>query len=473
MPRPGLQATLLLVASSIAFGCGEQSEPRAPQTASPTSPTAPTPGTPAVQVVAADAGEPVAAVPDARVCPKLDVDIPAFKMTSKHDVAVPDIDDYGTTMDGFYAKLAKLVRGEPVMVRIGFYGDSNLANDRTLGYMRRQLQDKYGDGGHGWVAFGKPWVWYKHMDIETGTTGSWASYNLSNQHAPDYFYGFGGTAAESTSPGSTAWVATAGAKAPTGTKVTAFEIAYLARPNAGSFEVAVDGTSREVVDTAATEPELRFAHYDVDDGAHKLVLTIKKGRVRVFGAILERNTGIVVDSLGIASLNPWLLDTMDHKMAGTGLAHRNYDLLLETSGSNMCASKWLKSSIGVWRDALPHAALALWSPPDAAMPPNWTSEPLMQRCAKEKRDVATANQLGFWDLYAALGGPGSMPRWLSESRALDWCEPDGLHLAPGLNKYIAERFIHAMLVGLDKHLQADPQLGCDAGGAGSAAPAAH
>ncbi len=149
-------------------------------------------------------------------------------------------------------------------------------------------------------------------------------------------------------------------------------------------------------------------------------------------------------------------------MMGAGVAHRNYDLLLETSGSNMCASKYLKSSLDVWRDALPHAGLALWSPPDAAMPPNWTSEPLMQRCAAEKKEVASTNQIGFWDLYTALGGPGSMPRWLSESAARGWCEPDGLHLGPGLNKYIAERFIHAMLVELDKRAQANPQLGCEA-----------
>ncbi len=225
-------------------------------------------------------------------------------MTSKHDATVPDLVDFGSGLDPFYAKLAQLARGEPVVIRIGFYGDSNLANDRTLGYMRRQLQPKYGDGGHGWVDFGKPWVWYQHMDVQTGTTGSWAFYNLWNSHPQDWFFGFNGTAAESTEPGATAWVATAPAKATVGTQVTAFEIHYLARPKAGSFDVSIDGKSREVVDANAAEPELRFAHYDVDDGPHKLVVTIKKGRVRVFGATLERNAGIVIDSIGVASLEP-------------------------------------------------------------------------------------------------------------------------------------------------------------------------
>jgi hypothetical protein len=455
----GPLARLAIVVAVAGCGGEEVAQPAHPVADPAAAPAAASPAiadaTPAVAVTTT----PPAAEPPP--CPTLDVNVPALAVTSRHDAALQDIVDFGSGMDPFFAKLARLARGEPgVTVRIGVYGDSNLANDRTLGYLRRLLQPMWGDGGHGWVAFGLPWVWYKHMDVQHGTTGNWTSYNLSSSHAPDYFYGFGGTAAESTEPGATAWVATARAGAPVGTAVSSFILYYMARPKGGTFEVGVDGTAKETIDTVADEPTLMSKRYDVDDGAHKLTVTVKKGRVRVFGVALERGSGLVVDSLGIASLNPWLLGTMDKKMAGAGLADRSYDLLLETSGSNMCASKYLPGLLDIWHDALPHTGILLWSPPDAAMPPDWHSEPLMKRCQGEKQAVAKTGSIAFWDLYAALGGAGSMPRWLSESRSASWCEPDGLHLGPMLNKYIAERFGHAILAELDKRVRADARLGC-------------
>jgi hypothetical protein len=444
-------------AAILATSCGESSPHKLappPPSTEATDPSA------AGSALASDAGAPtVAAAPiDARVCAPLHVDVPALAIKSRHDVDVPDIVDFGSGLDPFFAKLAKLARGEPgTMVRIGFYGDSNMANDRTLGAMRRQLQALWGDGGHGWVSFGFPHPWYKHTDIEHGITGAWESYNLSSHHTPDYFYGFAGTAAESSTPGSTAWVSTAKATAPVGTSVTSFDVFYLARPKGGSFEVALDGSAQEVIDTANDDIALKFAHYAVAEGPHKLTVTLKKGKIRVFGVALERDAGIILDSIGIGSLNPWLLDTQDHAMAGVGLARRGYDLVVETTGSNMCASKWIASLLGVWHDALPHAATLLWTPPDAARKGTWDSEPLMKRCQSDKRGVAEAQTLGFWDLYAALGGYGSMPRWLREG----WCEPDGLHLAPMLNKYIAERFAHALLTELARRAEKNPSLGCD------------
>jgi hypothetical protein len=458
-----LAVALPIVLAVASGGCG--GEEIAPQPAHP-DPTAATPASasaPASAIADATPAVKVAPAAEPPACPALDVTVPGLAVTSRHDAALQDIVDFGSGMDPFFAKLARLARGEPgVTVRIGVYGDSNLANDRTLGYLRRLLQPMWGDGGHGWVAFGLPWVWYKHMDVRHGTTGNWASYNLSSSHAPDYFYGFGGTAAESSEPGATAWVATAKTGATVGTAVSAFILYYMARPKGGTFEVGIDGVAKETIDTTADEPTLVSKRFDVDDGPHKLTVTVKKGRVRVFGAVLERGAGLVVDSLGIASLNPWLLGTMDKNMAGAGLADRNYDLLLETSGSNMCASKYLPGLLDIWHAALPHSGILLWSPPDAAMPPDWHSEPLMKRCQAEKQGVAKAGSIAFWDLYAALGGAGSMPRWLGESRTASWCEPDGLHLGPMLNKYIAERFAHAIIAELDRRAHADARLGCPA-----------
>lgn len=400
-------------------------------------------------------------------CAALKIVIPPIENVSKHDAAIPELVDFGDG-DGelapFFEKLARVARGEKgVKVRIGVYGDSNMTNDRTSGEIRRRLQAMWGDAGHGWVSFGNPWGWYHHMDLQHGLTGKWQSYNLSTLRVFDNLYGFAGIAAESNEVGATVWVETAKSGALVGTQVSSFDLFYLVRPRGGSFEVLIDGTSREVIDTANAKPEVRFAHYDVDEGSHRLTVKVKQGRVRVFGAALERAvTGIVVDGLGVGALNAHKLLDMDQPLAKAGLERRDYDLVIETTGTNMWAPKahaiWMKALLDSWRVALPHATYILWSPPDHVSKKTWKSEPRMGACTQEKHDIAQENKVAFWDQYAALGGAGSMPKWLKEG----WSEPDGVHLGPKMNQYVGERFVHALLVELARRLEKNPRLGCGA-----------
>jgi hypothetical protein len=51
--------------------------------------------------------------------------------------------------------------------------------------MRRILQTKYGDGGHGFVAAGRPWGWYLHQDVRHDAHGAWTAYDCSTDKASD------------------------------------------------------------------------------------------------------------------------------------------------------------------------------------------------------------------------------------------------------------------------------------------------
>ena len=66
--------------------------------------------------------------------------------------------DEAHDLDSFYARVSPVsVRGKAKdHVRIAVYGDSNMTMDFITGSMRRLLQGKYGDGGHGYVAMGRP-----------------------------------------------------------------------------------------------------------------------------------------------------------------------------------------------------------------------------------------------------------------------------------------------------------------------------
>ncbi len=406
----------------------------------------------------------LAMVAEARAdkCAALTVPVPAkLELVSRHDAKVPDI-EFPEALDPFFEKLAQALRGVPgVTLRIAAYGDSNWTNDRTAGDIRRRLQKVFGDAGHGWVSFGKPWGWYTHQNVQHGITGKWSSWNMSAMTIRDGLYGFAGVSAESTQVGSTAWVETAKAGDPVGTSVSSFELWYLARPKGGQFEVLIDNESKEVVDTESTTKEMKFIRYKVTDGSHRLTVKVKKGAVRLFGVALERDaTGIVVDGIGMNALNALSMTRMNPAQVTEGLKRRNYDLLLEPTGTNVWSPTehptLQNDLINGWKAALPKASILLWSAPDLIATGQTTSVAFMKTFSKWKREIARTTSVGFWDQYEMLGGYGSMPKWTREQ----WAEPDGVHFGPRMNTYIGERFVYALLKELARRVEKDPKLGC-------------
>ncbi|MBA2543116.1 MAG: hypothetical protein H0V17_25975 [Deltaproteobacteria bacterium] len=397
-------------------------------------------------------------------CAAVKVAVPArFDLVTKHDAPLQDIVDYGTSpgsLDPLFTKLAQVARLKRGVLRIGIYGDSNWTNDRTAGEIRRRLQISFGDAGHGFIAFGIPWGWYHHQNVQHGTTGAWTTWNIATMTVRDQLYGFAGISAESTQAGATAWVETAKAGDPVGTAVSAFEVWYLAQPKGGSFDVIIDGEVKETVASDGTL-EMKFARYKVPDGSHRLTIKVKKGRVRLFGATLERERpGVIVDGIGINALSAATMTRMEPANQNAGLARRNYDLLLDVTGTNMWAAqahtKLLGKHIAQWRHALPNASFMLWSAPDFMSEGTNASVPRMKQNAKEKHDAAKESKVGWWDQYEALGGWGSMPKWHKDG----WDTPDGVHMGPKLSAYIGERFVYAVLKELARRVERDPKLGC-------------
>ena len=128
------------------------------------------------------------------------------------DAPVPPLVDPKATLASFYERVAGLARGSATdHVRIAMYGDSSLTADAATGRMRRQLQGRFGDGGHGYVALAQPWPWYSHNDVHHDGTWKMPAVRQiapSNRKIADGHYGFANIASECAVPGCSAWVST-------------------------------------------------------------------------------------------------------------------------------------------------------------------------------------------------------------------------------------------------------------------------
>jgi len=383
------------------------------------------------------------------------------------DVPVPPLVDYSDhdQMAPFYEKLARLARHrEKGRVRIAMYGDSNLTRDHISGELRRTLQKALGDGGHGYVAVGKPWAWYIHTDVRQGAdTSSWKVFNMSTDQVADHLYGFAGIAAQNKLGSARAWVATAEEGAPVGTRLGHVEVFFLRRPGAGTFELSIDGESKGEIATAGTSVGADRAVFDVPDGPHRVDVTTKNDVVRLLGFVLERSApGVVVDSLGIGGVNAELLVRGDRKLAIDTLRMRKPDLVLLLTGATEPDSpahvEATKELVARHREALPDAPFIVMTPPDLAggtiEHPNKSIR--INRIDKQKRQAAQETRSMFWDFRGAMGGPLSIVEFAQHKMA--W--KDFIHLTESGGRYMGRRLAYALLRGFDEYVKKHPEAGC-------------
>ena len=399
--------------------------------------------------------------------------------------AVPDIEDETGELEPFYRKVAELERKVAKRpLRIGMYGDSNLTSDFISGHMRRVLQARWGDAGHGWISLSRPWGSYRHEDVSTG--GMW---NLFKQWAPtthvcpDKEYGFANMAAESNEVGAAGWAGTTkNEKAEVGKAVTQFELHYLKQKGGGSFRVEIDKKEVKVIPTALspTAPEgapeakrfeLGVDTFPVKEGPHEIRVFMRgDGRVRIFGTSLDRfptpfdpaHPGVQLDSLGAGALNYERLGWVANDVRKPGLQQRNYDLVILWLGMNVMFvppnAGYAKAFIANLREALPHTPILIMSPGDTARDGETKSDPRIVAVINQMRQVAKDEKVAFWDFREAMGGDGAVIGFTKRGLTGE----DHIHFGPEGSRLMGDRFLCSFTNGYTKYASIHPTAGCAA-----------
>ncbi|MBX3225801.1 MAG: hypothetical protein KIT84_30510 [Labilithrix sp.] len=419
---------------------------------------------------------PDASVPAGAACEPLDAAAIAPFATCTTKVVKeppPEIVDPTASLAPFYEKLATIERkGATKMLRIGMYGDSNLTSDFISGHLRRVLQKRWGDGGHGWISLSRPWGSYRHEDVSTG--GMW---NLFKQWAPtthvapDKQYGFANMAAETNEIGAAGWAGTTkNAQAEVGKAITRFELHYMKQKNGGSFRVEIDKKEVKVVPTKADGWELGVEDFEVEEGPHELrVFARGDGKVRILGTSLDRvakpfdpeRPGVQLDSLGAGALNYERLNWVAKDTRKAGLQKRDYDLVILWLGMNVMFvppnAEYAKSFLADLRDALPETPILILGPSDTAREGETKSDPRIVQVAKQMRQVAADANVAFWDFREAMGGDGAVIGFTK--RGLTGA--DHIHFGPEGSRLMGDRLLCSLTASYAAHVTAHPDAGCE------------
>ena len=343
-------------------------------------------------------------------------------------------------------------------VRLSFFGASHTGGDMWTGQIRRRLQDRWGDLGHGFILPAALYRGYRGRDINLCRTDGWLSdwAGKANGHK-DNLLGFAGMSVSSNNPLDFGWVETT-RQNPHGRKVEWFDLYTLGQPDGGTLSVVVDDDHAQQVTTRSESIELQRTRIEVLDGAHRLVLSPEgDGQVRVFGVSMERaGGGALVDAMGIRGrqANTWL--RWDPDLLAAGLTSLSPDLLVLAYGTNEAADQSysmddyraeLSDVLTRMRAALPpDVPCILAGPSDRGIKLGGNAFAIWDRTAtvaQVQRELAPQFGCGFWDWQAATGGPGSMVAWRFHEPQL--AAGDLIHFTRQGYEWLGERFLDQLL----------------------------
>ncbi len=368
-------------------------------------------------------------------------------------IAIEDQD--GTSLDKFHAALRRVDNGTG-QARLAFYGASHVASDLFIGHIRRELQRRFGDAGHGFILPVHPWRTYRHRDITVESdTDQWGTLRITVNDEEIENVGLAGVAVESRRAGAYGRVRTED-EGEFGRSASFFELYYLKQPGGGSFDVSIDGEVVRNISTRSSKTQPGYATFRVPDAPHRFDIdVVSRAPVRLFGVAVERERpGVIVDTLGINGARAryqllWESDTfVEH------LRRRDPDLVVLAYGTNESGDdvpietyeERLTTVLTRIRETTPDASCLLVGPSDRPMKIDdnvFEGRPRTSEIVEVQYRVALKMGCGFFDLVAFQGGPLSMVQWAANDPP--YASKDHIHYTKAGYLRLGEVLLEALL----------------------------
>ena len=360
------------------------------------------------------------------------------------------------TLDSFYAALAASELGyERAITRVMHYGDSAIGNDGIPGAIRLKMQARFGDAGHGFHLLGQPNASYRHQGVRFDEKSPWNHcFIIFGCRDKDGHYGLGGTTFESNG-GAEIKLSTAN-KGAMGRKVSRFEVWYAGMPKGGNLRVTLDDQEPVVLATAAEELEDRWHVIEAEDGEHALsVRAAGGGKVRAYGVVMERDApGVVWDEMSqIGALTRRMLN-FDKDHLHSQIRRRDPDLVVFMFGNNDMNTQGTMAKyreeftdvLRLFRGAKQLPCLVMAPLDHGEREGNRiVTRSIVTKLVEAQRAVAEAEGCAFFDTYAAMGGEGSMGRWVRSNPALG--SGDLSHLTHHGHKVVGGMLYRSLVAG--------------------------
>lgn len=332
-------------------------------------------------------------------------------------------------LPGLMAKLEQLKKTGKGKVRIAWLGDSFIEGDQLTKTVRQRLQAYFGGNGVGFVPVTSVTVDGFRSTISQKWSGDWIEENFKNKETSAplflsgrvYHAGNGTLVVKDLTLGKDS--------------IQKLEKSLICGHVGGQFTVTANGVAHQV----SAPARLNRIVLDSSTG-HNLELTIANNAVPVYGVSMEPKNGVVVDNFSFRGISGEELGRLDTGFLQAVQQGNNYDLVVLEYGVNVLYRpdntdfKWhqrnMMKILPKLRAAMPNAEFLVISTSDRGFRYGDVAKSAVgiDNLVKTQAELAYSNGMAFFNMFASMGGAGTIVRWADSTPVLaghDYVHPNG------------------------------------------------
>ena len=362
--------------------------------------------------------------------------------------------DDSVHLEKLVAKLEN-IRGEKLPVRILYFGDSQIENDRITSVLREKLQDRFGGKGPGFVPLDEYYNPFHQLIINLSDT--WIIHSFQDEGMANSGLLFRNTLLTGKNQG--AWFRISRLKQ--FHPKPDFNILKLFYTSCDSCAFQVKESSKKiysgVLPPAHTPKIIDFKFSSTPENIRVHFFPIDS--ISVLGLSLESPSGILVDNISLRGLsypaftssNSMLIrEMLDQINPGLFIFHFGVNLIPYPSKDYAYFRKQFKKQILFLKKYCPEVPLLIIGVSDMAQKKNGKifSYSNISRIKQIQKEIAKETGSVFWDLEAFMGGPGSMVKWVNARPPLG--RTDYAHFTSAGAKKVGTELGRILLEEIDK-----------------------
>lgn len=367
-----------------------------------------------------------------------------FRAYCEKDAAriyMPNDDE--TYLDGFWEALQL---ADTRHVRIMHYGDSQIECDRITSLLRQKFQDEFGGIGVGLVpALQSIPTFTLSSSIIPDDVPQYLSYGPAEMRGADSFYG---PLARVTHIPEHATIRLTGIGGREYSHSSRFSrITVITRqPATLLLKTSEEEEAQEMPLESGGEP--CFYTMTLDRSTYRITLEVE-GETDILGIQLDGQTGINIDNIPMRGSSGSNLMSISRSSLRPFFARENVALVILQFGGNSMPylntdnlhefKESVKYLIRTFHELEPDAKVLFIGPADMARnreDGELESYPILPALNDSLRAAADEAGAAFWNMYAAMGGRGSIIRWVEANPQL--AGEDYIHFTPLGAKKIAQ-----------------------------------
>ncbi|MGB3946957.1 MAG: hypothetical protein WBM13_03165 [Bacteroidia bacterium] len=337
--------------------------------------------------------------------------------------------DTTTSLAHFFESLNATKRTKN-KTRIAYFGDSMIEGDLISQDLRSCMQDTFGGAGVGFVPITSIVAGFRSTIIHS--FGNWETYHLLKNPPANHVLGISGygfvtnvvNPEDTLAAGAASWVKYVAVNQKHLNKF--YEIKLLYGKSTDENYVVINGYKHAL---KGTNPVNELA-INASAGAQSLKATFYcKTPVDIFGFSMESDSGVFVDNFSFRG-NSGMPNTKVSQSIYSGTnRHLDYDLIILEYGLNAVSPKvkdysWYEKGmdnvIKHLQASFPNTSILLVSVGDKSYRQNgvYETDPSVPLLVETQKRLAKNNKIAFWSLYDAMGGYGSMVKWVQGDTVL-------------------------------------------------------